>query len=109
MIARRIVRTRVNRTSQLTGEPESYVGTVQTTSLYSLHPPGPWADDLERPAGRRAPFPTKRQLSLLEALSLSWKQSSRGQGETQSHQIKKGVFHPGYYQQRNRKRSQKAR
>jgi hypothetical protein len=81
-IVRRIVRTRVNRISPITGEPESSVGTVQTTSLYSLHPPGAWADHLERPGGRRAPFPTKRQLSLLEALSLALKQSSRDSEKT---------------------------
>jgi hypothetical protein len=83
VIVRRIVRTRVNRTSPITGEPESYVGTVQTTSLYSLHPPGAWADHLEQPAGRRAPFPTKRQLSLLEALSLSFKPSLRDREKPQ--------------------------
>jgi hypothetical protein len=86
-IMRRLVRQRVDRISPLTGEPESYVGTTQATSLYSLHPPGPWADDLERPAGRRAPFPGRRQLNLLEALSLSWKQSSRATGRNPKHQI----------------------
>jgi hypothetical protein len=70
-IVRRLVRTRVDRISPITGEPESYVGTTQAMSLYA---PG---DHLERPAGRRAPFPGRRQLSLLEALCLSWKQSSR--------------------------------
>jgi hypothetical protein len=33
-----IVRT-ISRISPLTGLPESYVGTVQPTSLYGLHPP----------------------------------------------------------------------
>jgi hypothetical protein len=72
-IVRRIVRERVNRISPITGEPESYVGTVQTSSLYSLHRPGAWSDHLERPAGRRAPFPCKRQLDLLQAMALTWK------------------------------------
>jgi hypothetical protein len=72
-IVRRLVRARVDRISPITGEPESFIGTVQTTSLYSLHRPGAWADHLERPAGRRAPFPCKRQLDLLQAMALSWK------------------------------------
>jgi hypothetical protein len=71
-IVRRLVRERVNRISPITGEPESYVGTVQTTSLYALHRPGAWSDHLERPAGRRTPFPAKRQLDLLQAMALSW-------------------------------------
>jgi hypothetical protein len=89
-IVRRLVRQRVDRISPITGLPESFVGTTQATSLYSLHPPGPWADELERPAGRRAPFPTRRQLSLLEGLALSWKQSPRDREKPQAPDLKTG-------------------
>jgi hypothetical protein len=90
-IVRRLVRERVNRISPITGEPESYVGTVQTTSLYSLHRPGAWSDHLERPSGRRTPFPAKRQLDLLQAMALSWKTklslSDRQKGPSPANQI----------------------
>ena len=33
-IVRRLVRQRVERVSPVTGEPEAYVGTTQTSSLY---------------------------------------------------------------------------
>jgi hypothetical protein len=94
-IVRRLVRQRVDRVSPVTGLPETYVGTTQATNLYSLHPPGPWADELERPAGRRAPFPTRRQLSLLEALSLSWQQSSRGREKPNPTRKTRGVLVTG--------------
>jgi hypothetical protein len=88
-IVRRLVRQRVDRISAITGESESYVGTTQATSLYALHPPGAWADHLERPADRRAPFPARRQLDLLKSMALTWKaqlsleQSSRNREEPQ--------------------------
>jgi hypothetical protein len=72
-IVRRLVRQRVERISPLTGQPESYVGTVQTTSLYSLRAPGAWADHLAIPPARPAPFPSKRQIDLLQRMELRWK------------------------------------
>jgi hypothetical protein len=88
---RRLVRERINRISPITGEPESYVGTVQTTLLYSLHLPGAWSDHLKRPSGRHTPFPAKRQLDLLQATALSWTTklslSDRQKGPTPGAQI----------------------
>ena len=84
-IVRRIVRQRVNRLSPLTGLPESYLGTVQTSSLYTLHQPGAWAEHLTQPPARPTPFPCRRQMVLLERMALTWrarldlgKQSLRG-------------------------------
>jgi hypothetical protein len=72
-IVRRLVRQRVERVSPITGEPEAYVGTVQTTSLYAFHRPAAYADHLTLPVGRKAPFPPPRQLALLESMQLLWK------------------------------------
>src|SRR5262249_4729508 len=71
-IVRRLVRERIHRTSPFTGMPESYVGTVQTTSLYSIHRPAAYAEHLEQPRARRAPVPEKRQLELLDRMELLW-------------------------------------
>ena len=71
-IVRRIVRERVNRISPITGIPEEYVGTVQTTSLYSLHRPAAYCEHLTVPPARPAPFPPKRQLELLDRMALTW-------------------------------------
>jgi hypothetical protein len=65
-ITRRLCRQWVTRVSPITGCTEHYVGTTQTTSLYSMGEPPAWAEHLPVPAGRRAPFPPGRQLSLLE-------------------------------------------
>jgi hypothetical protein len=72
-IARRLCRQWVERINPVTGEPERYLGTTQTTSLYSVHEPSAWADHLVMPAGRRAPFPSLRQMSLLQRMELTWK------------------------------------
>jgi len=74
-IVRRLVRQRVERVSPITGEAEAYVGTTQTSSLYSLHRPGAWADHLPVPRGRSAPFPCARQLIMLERMVATWKVS----------------------------------
>ena len=74
-IVRRLVRQRVERVSPVTGEPEMYVGTTQTSSLYSLHRPGAWSDHLPVPRGRSAPFPCAQQLTLLERMVATWKVS----------------------------------
>jgi hypothetical protein len=74
-IVRRLVRQRVERVSPITGEAEAYVGTTQTSSLYSLHRPGAWADHLPVPRGRSAPFPCARQLTMLERMVATWKVS----------------------------------
>jgi len=71
-IARRLCRQWVERINLVTGQPERYVGTTQATSLYSVHEPGAWADHLARPKGRRAPFLSPRQMSLLERMQLLW-------------------------------------
>jgi hypothetical protein len=71
-IVRRIVKERVERISPIHGTPESYTGTVQTTSLYSLYPPAAYADHLAVPPARPAPFPAPRQLELLEKMQLMW-------------------------------------
>jgi hypothetical protein len=71
-IVRRIVRERVERISPITGLPESYTGTVQTTSLYSIHPPAAFSEHLTQPPARPAPFPPHRQLQLLEKMELLW-------------------------------------
>jgi len=44
-----LVRQRVRRTSPITGEPEEYVATVQTSSLYSFSRPAAYADHLTLP------------------------------------------------------------
>ena len=72
-IVRRLVRQRVERVSPLTGLPEAYVGTTQTSSLYSLHRPGAWAEHLPVASPRPAPFPCRRQLNLLERMALTWR------------------------------------
>lgn len=71
-IVRRLVRERVNRISPITGLPEQYVGTVQTSSLYSIHRPAAYAEHLTLPPARPTPFPPKRQLELLERMQLLW-------------------------------------
>lgn len=71
-IMRRLVRERVSRVSPVTGLPEEYVGTVQTTSLYALQRPAAYADHLTLPPARPAPFPPRRQLELLEKMQLMW-------------------------------------
>lgn len=72
-IMRRLVRQRVERLSPITGLPEVYTGTTQTSSLYSLHRPGAWAEHLPAPPARPTPFPCRRQLDLLERMQLTWK------------------------------------
>lgn len=72
-IVRRLVRQRVERVSPLTGLCEAYVGTTQTSSLYSLHRPGAWAEHLTLPPARPTPFPCRRQLDLLQRTALTWK------------------------------------
>ena len=69
-IVRRLVRQSVRRVSPMTGEPETYTGTTQATSLYALHQPAAYAGHLTLPLGRRAPFPPPRQLALLERMEL---------------------------------------
>jgi hypothetical protein len=71
-IVRRLCRQWVERVNPATGQTERYIGTTQTTSLYTLHEPGAWADHLPAPDGRRAPFPATRQLSLLVSGALTW-------------------------------------
>jgi hypothetical protein len=71
-IARRLCRQWVERTSPITGQRECYRGTTQATSLYSAHRPGAWAEHLEMPPGRCVPFPSPRQLALLERMALTW-------------------------------------
>ena len=71
-IVRRLVRQSVRRVSPLTGEPETYTGTTQATSLYALHRPAAFAEHLTLPLGRRAPFPPPRQMVLLERMQLLW-------------------------------------
>jgi helix-turn-helix protein len=71
-IVRRLCRQWVERVNPVTGQPERYLGTTQTSSLYALHEPGAWADHLPLPTGRRAPFPAPRQLALLERGALTW-------------------------------------
>jgi Helix-turn-helix domain len=71
-IVRRLVRQRVARVSPITGLPEAYTGTTQTSSLYSLHPPGAWASHLAVPPARPTPFPCRRQLDLLQRMALRW-------------------------------------
>jgi hypothetical protein len=71
-IVRRIVKERVERISPIHGMPESYTGTVQTTSLYAIHAPAAYADHLAVPPARPTPFPPKRQLELLERMQLMW-------------------------------------
>jgi hypothetical protein len=75
LITRRLCRQWVTRTSPITGRIESYVGTTQTTSLYAFREPRAWAEHLPAPVGRRAPFPPRRQLALLERGALTWRVS----------------------------------
>jgi hypothetical protein len=72
-IVRRLCRRRVERVNPRTGLPESYMGTVQDTSLYTLHMPGAWAEHMTAPPrGARFSFPAPRQLQLLRAGLLTW-------------------------------------
>jgi hypothetical protein len=72
-ITRRLCRRLIQRRNPRTGEPEAYVGTVQDTSLYSLHTPAAWADHLVAPPrGTRYRFPEPRQLTLLREGRLTW-------------------------------------
>jgi hypothetical protein len=73
-VVRRLVRQRIERVSPITGAPETYVGTAQATSLYSLHRAGAFVDHLARPPpGRRTRFPDPRLLPMLERFELMWK------------------------------------
>ena len=72
-ILRRLCRQWVERINPVTGEPERYMATTQATSLYSVHEPGAWADHLVMPRGKNAPFPSPKQMSLLERSRLTWK------------------------------------
>jgi hypothetical protein len=58
-IVRRLVRQRVARVSPITGLPETYTGTTQTSSLYALHAPGAWVSHLAVPPARHTPFPCR--------------------------------------------------
>jgi hypothetical protein len=72
-IVRRLCKRRVERHNPRSGLLESYVGTVQDTSLYSLHMPGAWAEHIGAPPrGARYRFPAQRQLGLLRAGLLTW-------------------------------------
>lgn len=65
-IVRRIVRTRISRISPITGEPETYIGTVQTSSLYAFSGAEAsinWAPEY-LPSANARPFPTRRQYGL---------------------------------------------
>jgi len=66
------VRDRVERRSPITGLPETYTGTTQATSLYSLHRPAAYCEHLPMPPARPTPFPPRRQLELLERMELLW-------------------------------------
>ena len=71
-ITRRIVRAWVERVSPFTGLRERIMGTVQTSSLYSVHEPSAYAKHLAVPPARPTPFPCKRQMDLLERMQLMW-------------------------------------
>jgi hypothetical protein len=72
-IVRRLCRRVVERRNPRTGLLEFYNGTVQDTSLYSLHMPGAWTDHMTAPPrGARYRFPVPRQLQLLRAGRLTW-------------------------------------
>ena len=72
-IVRRLCRRLVTRRNPRTGQPETYVGTVQDSSLYSLHLPEGWTDHMTAPPrGARYRFPEPRQLTLLRAGLLTW-------------------------------------
>jgi hypothetical protein len=72
-IVRRLRRRLVERRNPRTGLMQSYMGTTQDTSLYSLHMPGAWAEHMMAPPrGARYRFPVPRQLSLLRAGLLTW-------------------------------------
>lgn len=72
VIVRRLVRQVVDRISPVTGLPERYVGTVQTSNLYRIQPPAAYAEHLTLPVGKAAPFPPPRQLELLHRMVLHW-------------------------------------
>ena len=72
-VVRRLVRQYVTRRSPITGQPETILTTTQASNLYAVHEPGAWADHLALPIGRRAPFPSRRQLDLLERMALTWR------------------------------------
>jgi hypothetical protein len=72
-ITRRLCRRLITRLNPRSGQSETYTGTVQDTSLYSLHMPGAWADHMTAPPrGARYRFPVPRQLQLLRAGLLNW-------------------------------------
>jgi hypothetical protein len=95
-ITRRLCRRLVTRRNPQTGLVESYMGTVQDTSLYSLHMPGAWAEHMiAPPRGGRYRFPAPRQLTLLQRGALAWTvQPSLGhREETTQPPTKNGVQH----------------
>lgn len=65
-ITRRLVRQTIRRISPITGEPEAYVGTAQTSSLYAIHEPAAYAQYLQRPPARPSPFPSSSTIVLLQ-------------------------------------------
>jgi hypothetical protein len=72
VIVRRLCRQQVRRLSPITGEPEDVVTTTQATNLYRIEAPGAWSEHLSRPAGKAAPFPSKRQMDMLRRTQLFW-------------------------------------
>ena len=86
-IVRRLVRERVNRISPITGLPEQYVGTVQTSSLYSIHRPAPMPTPGTAASSTDA-IPGEATTRSLERMELLWasKLSLRGRSN-QTHRL----------------------
>ena len=82
-IIRRIVRAAVTRVSPITGLTETYVGTVQSSSLYSFatSESAIRSDTIDLPAANARPFPARRQSSSLARL-IGCEAGSPGEGET---------------------------
>lgn len=76
-IVRRLCRQTIRRISPWTNLPEDIMTTTQATSLYRLQMPGAWSTALARPCHKPAPFPSRRQLDLLQAMGKLWESRLR--------------------------------
>lgn len=79
-ITRRIIRTLVERVSPVTGLPEKYVGTIQSTSIYAF-PGAIRAEGLFVAPANARPFPARRKASFF-GLFGSWEAGSTRQTGT---------------------------
>lgn len=88
-IVRRIVRERITRVSPITGMVEQYVGTVQSSNIYSFAEQAVGSFE-HLPAANARPFPARRQMTFVERL-IGCEAGSTAQGETSLFILSKGM------------------